>query len=338
MTAYCFSFFKYLNSAESKYCWWFWICLTLAAMTKGVAGLLLIPALFFYSLSERKVFSILKKGSFYTGLVFFLIIIGGYYFLREKYNPGYLNAVYNGELGGRYFSTIDAHSHPFGHYFNNMRSWRNNYWFYFILPAFVAGFVYRDRRIKKISLFNLLIVLSYWLIISLAKTKLEWYDLPLYPFLSLQTGILIYMILQALNNYLSTQTGKAIMAALLFSLVFFIPFRQTEKYIHHFREKPWDIEPHKQGYLLHDYIKKKKNLNNYVFCYEGYDGQIDFYIKKLQAEGTLVQLQNTVENISGRKMVVVSQEKLNNELVAKYAVEKIDARFGCIIYQLIGNE
>jgi 4-amino-4-deoxy-L-arabinose transferase-like glycosyltransferase len=338
MTAYCFSFFRYLNSTDKKYAWWFWICVTLAVMTKGVAGLLLLPALFFYSIFEKKAIRIFKKGSFYIGLIFFLIIIGGYYFLRERYDPGYLKAVYDGELTGRYFSTIDAHSHPFGYYFNNMRTWRDGYWFYFILPAFVAGLLSRDKRIKQISLFNLVIVLSYWLIISFANTKLEWYDLPLYPFLSLQTGLLIYLAWHRLNKYLSLKIWKPVIAVLLFSLIFFIPARQAENYIHHFKEQPWDIEPHKQGWLLHEYIKKKKNLDNYVFCYDGYDGQIDFYIKKLQAEGMLVQLQNTVENITGGKIVVVSQEKLNNDLLTKYLVKKIDGRFGCTIYQLPGNK
>jgi 4-amino-4-deoxy-L-arabinose transferase-like glycosyltransferase len=332
MTAATFSCFNWLHQPQKKWLWLFWIFLALAVLTKGVAGLTLLPGLLLFTLTQKKIGLLLRQPSFHGGLLVFLVLTGGYYLLREQYNPGYLHAVYENELGGRYLTTLEGHQYPFWFYYNNLHTWRFGYWFYFLLPAFIAGLVSRKDMIRKITLFNLLMTVPFWFIISLGGTKLDWYELPLYPFLCLQIGLLLHRAWNWLQGLINERKWKFTTAIFLFLLVFFIPFRGNVRRIFHFTEKPWDIEPHRQAYFLQDGIRQHKDLNNYTFCYSDYNGQLYYYISRLQAQPSGVQLFSNVDGLGPGRIVVISQPDLQTQLLQRYPVKKLDEKFGCTVY------
>lgn len=331
-TIYCISIYFFLTEKRPKWLYLFWIFLTLAALTKGVAALLFLPGLFFFILSQKSFSAFLFNKHFYIGIAGFVFLIGGYYWLREQYNPGYLEAVWENELGGRYATTLEGHDHPFSYYYIGMKQWRNTFWFYFILPAFLAGFFIRNRETRKLSLFNLLMILPYFLIISNAQTKLEWYDIPLYPFLSIQIGILLYFIWQWINKFIYQKQLKAFAAIIAFLLVFFFPFRQCWNFIHYFKENAWDIAPHQQGYFLQNAIRQNRDLRDYYFCYTDYHGQIKFYIEALRHQGVKVDLHHTLDYVPPGKKLVVSQKSVTDSLQKGFIVQKLEEAFGCTVY------
>ncbi|HWB64246.1 MAG TPA: glycosyltransferase family 39 protein, partial [Chitinophagales bacterium] len=79
---------------QSAHLFLFFIFLTLAVLTKGIACMMLMPGLFIYTLAHKRVLPFLKNKAFYAGLIFFLVFGAGYYFLRETMNHGYLQAVW----------------------------------------------------------------------------------------------------------------------------------------------------------------------------------------------------------------------------------------------------
>ena len=89
-TLYPLLFFSFIETRETKYLYYTFICLTLSVLTKGIAGLLFVPILPLYTLYKRRVVAIIKDKHFYVGLGVFLFVSCGYYLLRESLNPGFI--------------------------------------------------------------------------------------------------------------------------------------------------------------------------------------------------------------------------------------------------------
>ncbi len=331
MTFYCLSFFLYLTENSRRWLLLFWIFLTLATFTKGIVGLMLLPGIFLLTFTEKKFRHTLLNPVFYYGLLFFIFMVGGYYFLREQFNPGYLKAVYQNELGGRYLETLEGHQYPFGFYTRNMRFERYVYWFWFIIPAFIAGFLNRSSCTRKISLFNLCMTVPFWLIISLGQTKLDWYDLPLYPFLSLQIGLLIAILLQLLREYFFPRKNKLGWSVLFFLLLFFYPCYRVYKGIFRYKENE-DVVHHQPGYFLKYASRHKIDLDRYVVCFEGYNGQVNFYIQQHQLRGSQVRLQSDVSSLEPGSYAVVNQPALKEQIEQQYSLKKVNELYGCAVY------
>ena len=331
-TLYCLSIYFFITEKKTGWLYLFWLCISLAGLTKGVAGLLFLPGIALFILFQKATMALLFNKHFYIGALGFVVLVGGYYLLREQYNPGYLKAVWENELGGRYGTVLEGHGHPFNYFFRNMYRWRNEYWFYFIVPALVTGLAIQNKEIRRISLFNVLMVLPYFLIISSAQTKLEWYDIPLYPFLSIQIAILLYFVWHWAKQWINKQQLRTAFAIASFMLIFFFPFQQCWNFVHHFGEKPWDNDPHKQSYYLQNAIRQNKDLTDYYFCYSDYNGQIKFYVEVLRHQGVKVDLNNSLEFLSAGKKVVVSQKPLMDSLQQNFAVQKLEEAFGCTVY------
>jgi 4-amino-4-deoxy-L-arabinose transferase-like glycosyltransferase len=307
----------------------------LAALTKGIAGLLLLPGLFLFALLQRKTLYILRRPDFYIGLASFVLVIGGYYLLREKYNPGYLEAVRQNELGGRYLNTLEENRHPFLYYVKMLTRYRYKDWALFIIPAWVVGFYHSNYTIRKITLFTLLCAVSFELIISSAATKLSWYDLPVYPFLAIQLGVFFYIVWQWIKPFVEkSRIPSFIVAAVLIGILVRVPFLRAMDHIYRFKEPPPEVESHKQGYFLQDQIRKNKDLTNYTFCFDEYYGQLSFYIDQLKTQHIDVNLKKSVDSLPPGRMVVVSLEKQKNELLEKYKVDSVGSEFGCTVYRV----
>ena len=339
-TIYCFSFYLYCKTTLNKWLIAFFSFIILASLTKGVAGLFFLPAIFIYALMQKKLLLILKNKWFYAGVILFLIIVIGYYLLRDHYNPGYINAVWNGELGS-YPKALNKHSYPFNWYFSNLFTWRYLYWYLFLLPAFIFGFLARSQKIKNITVFNLVIVIFYLLVISISNTKLYWYDVPIYPFLALQIALLLHAFWFFLEKYLpSSLIIKLLVASILFALVFVYPFRLVYTHNKHFSVvSPWDIDVQErnQGLFIQQAIRNNKDLNGYVFCYDdcrSCHGQIDFYIIWLQSRNVDIHFQDNLDSLKPGKFIVVSQPAMKQELERSYNVKLVKEAFGCYVYTI----
>lgn len=155
-----------------------------AVLTKGVAGLLGLPSLGGYLLLEKKLWSTLRQPAFWLAAAGALAVPALYYGLRERALPGYWGAVWANELGGRYAHNMSAAQRPpLFHLANLLRS-QCRLWGPLLPLAglLAAGPPTASRRLGKLLA---LFLVNWLLVISLAKTKLEWYTAPMLPPLAL---------------------------------------------------------------------------------------------------------------------------------------------------------
>lgn len=231
ITLYTFAFFLYLEDNKQKYWWLCVLGLTLAVLTKGVAGLLCAPALLIYVIYRGKLMRLLQQPAFYAGVGVFLLFSLGYYFLRENMNPGYLKAVYENELGGRYLTVLNEHQHPGNWYINNFRNEKYGNWLPVLLLSVWVLLWQSAVVVKRFTVLAVILLALYLFIISTAQTKLYWYDAPVYPFAAVLVALGVTMLLQGAAQFLNLKnTGFFFIGAVL--LLCWLPYNAVlESYL-----------------------------------------------------------------------------------------------------------
>lgn len=287
-TLYCFAFFEYLESNKVKYLKYFFLFFILASLTKGIAAFIPLPAIGIYLLVTRK-FDVFRESKFYSLICYAILIVLGYYFLRENQNPGFINAVYLNELGGRYLDNLDAHLHPWDYYLGLMKNVQLLFWIYF-LPLIIVTLVFsKERIVKQIIYFSLLLGGFYLLIISTSQTKLQWYSAPVYPFIAICLGLSISFALNYLNRFLIEESIngngkiKQIGYYLVILGIIIFPVFNVLKTIKKGNEDNNNVlVPVKQAVVeLKNFTDKYKGA---FVIYTGYNATLDFYVKKLNCE------------------------------------------------------
>jgi 4-amino-4-deoxy-L-arabinose transferase-like glycosyltransferase len=175
--------FAYAETGRARYLALVAAALSSAVLTKGVAGLLGLPSLGLYLLLRGQLGPALRRLAFWRAGVGALAAPMLYYLLREWALPGYWAAVWANEVGGRYANTIAAVPRPWFYHLYNLlpQCWPWG----LLLPLaglLAVGPATASRRLGGL----LALFLGNWLlVISLAKTKLEWYTAPMLPSLAL---------------------------------------------------------------------------------------------------------------------------------------------------------
>lgn len=198
---YAFCFFNFIEDEKPRWLLFSALCLTAAALTKGVAALFILPALLVYALLRKKGRILFFSKAFYAGLALFVLIVGGYYLLRDVQQPGYLQLVMKNELGGRYQTSLETHSGDAWFYFDDLHTRGMPHWFWLLLAAVPAGLLSKKEMPRRLTLFSLLCALSCLLAISFAATKLWWYAVPCYPFLAMLISIFLTDFLTVLKSW-----------------------------------------------------------------------------------------------------------------------------------------
>ena len=276
--AYSMVYYKFLTeedrSEEKKYYFLFLFLLVCAFMTKSIAGLFILPALFVFTIIKGKIKPILSKPYFYIGILIALTPVILYYWAHEVMTPGFIESALGKESGR--FAKVIQHKQSFGYYFEIL--WREKFhpWFLLIPLSLVFLLNEQNRRLRDAMLYIIFISINYFFVVSLAKTKLPWYLASLYPFLSLIAGYVLYRIF---NLFLSqTVWSKSLKMAMIYLLVIMIfgkPLydmafknlgrsdRPGELYAYYLKKlnKAGDLD---QQILLHN------SMNPHVSYYKGY--------------------------------------------------------------------
>lgn len=329
------SFFAFCENQKSKWLYYFFAFTILAALTKGITALLFSPALLIYALWRRQVIAMLKNRHFYIGVASFLIIVVGYYFLREAYNPGYIDAVFENELGGRFLSTLEAHEASSWFYYDNLMNTLFKPWFYLIPCGILVGLFIKDEKIKRLAMFSTLMALVFLIVISMSKTKLAWYDAPMYPFLSIIVAIFVYAIYGFLknNNSLNSIFTFNPFPVLFLFLLAVAPYRVILQKTYLPQEFPWDKDFYEISYYLRDGVRGIHDLNNQTLCYDGYFTHLSFYLNLMNEKGTNVHLKDWTKVEAG-EIVFTYQDNIKNYLTQNFKVDTLNQFYKVTTYQI----
>jgi 4-amino-4-deoxy-L-arabinose transferase-like glycosyltransferase len=338
LMGYCLLFFIYSETKSNKHLYLFFISLTLAVLTKGVAGLMFLPAVFLFSVIYKQTMPLLKNKHFYFGLGIFLFFVLGYYFLREAKNPGYLNAVSQNELGGRFNEVNEGHTGDEWYYYNIIIKYFFTNWYLLIPCGVLIGLFHKDKVFVKFSTLILISFLSFLIIISVAKTKLEWYAIPLYPLASLLAAIFIYFIFNFLteNNLTKKALKLNTLPVIFLFLIFVNPYSKIISKTYMPEEYSWNKDRYEVAYFFKDAIIGCYNLQNYFYLNEAYVAQDYFYLERLKQKGVNINRKNFWELAPGDH-VIVAEASIKDYIAKNYEANVEFTKNHIVLYKIIGR-
>lgn len=355
ITVCLLSYFLFLHAEPEKRNRYFFItviALTLAGLTKGIAALLPLPALFIYTLLQHKLHILLQWRKFYLGVLLFLVVVGGYYLLREHYQPGYLQTVYEHDIV-RYSQTHDGHTGEFFMYFKNLIT-RRNYcqqgyflreqlytpWCLLLPICFILGLLYKEKLLRNLSIFCGIYIIIYLLVISFSQTKLDWYTAPIFPFTALLLAMGFHQIYNAVLNYfqLSSLTKKFVVFILLIFSFIALPYKQIISKVYFPKDKGWGWGDLLYGDYLRKITKEGIHLNKFQVIHTGYNGHLVFYAEAMNYQGKQIQLRKINDEFQVGDIVVTCQAETRMALEKKYNLKWLDVEQYCITYQVEGKK
>ena len=332
-------FFSYCEKQNYKYLYLFFLTTALAVLTKSVTGLLFLPAILLYSIVQKQLIPILKSKHFYIGLFSFLVMVVGFYLIRETHNPGYIEAVQKNELGGRYMEVNENHHNHFWYYYNNLIDFQLSVWYLLIPCGLIIGFVIKNKKINRLTLFLFLMIITFFLVISNAQTKLEWYDVPLYPFLAILIAIFIFYVFDFFqkNPWINQGLSVNVMPLIFLFIIGVAPYQKIIEKTYKPKEYSWDKDFYEIGYFLKDAVKGKHNLNNQYLLYDGHNSQNLFYLNVLNDKGTRISFKDW-RNLSPMNIVIAHQNNVKQYLEENYNNEIIHNEGNVVTYKILGRK
>lgn len=308
-------YLKYLLEENKKSILIAFIFLSLAVMTKSFAAFLFIPPIILFGLvfQRSKFLTLFKTPRFYVGLSIFLLSLFIVFFLREIYQPGFLNSTLLNDAG-RLTNTLFANDVGWDFYILNIFGDRFMIWTIPFLLGVVWCFNVEQSTAKIGAHFCLTVILLYLIPISLSATKLLWYDMPIYPFLAVLAAIPIYIVLA---NF----SGKKISLVFAVVLIFILPYRKMFYLAQSNSFSEGDQKEEAASMFLHNQIKENTVENLTIYHY-GYRGSILCYKYMYADLGKELKIKTLPEFLSGEK-VFVGNDSLKNCLVSSYSYDTL---------------
>jgi 4-amino-4-deoxy-L-arabinose transferase-like glycosyltransferase len=329
ITIYCFSYFLILegNSDKRRQLWLiFTLSMIGAILTKGIAALLVSPALIIYSLIRRKLKPFLKQKEVYIS-TFLIVLFGlGYYLLREHYNPGYIQAVRENELGGRY-SVSMIKSGPFDYLIAIVTN-EFRYWLIFALIGIYINLRSQDQRVKNFTIFCSLVVTVQLTVISYGSTHLGWYDAPIFPFLAIMAAFGLSSILDLFFKYKSSlQKPSAIRKYIAIAFVLAVTLPSYLNIIAHDLASPWEKWNSSEFLVYYIKMREKKGMNLNGMKIINDSSLERALICQTKVSGLSlknVQIGAGINSLIPGDTVIVGQEDQKEELRKRFALKNMD--------------
>ncbi len=188
--------FAYTQSSTSKqanmYLLLTGLAFSMGCLTKGIAGLTAVPGMVAWILYSRKLKSLLQTPAFYGAVVLFIVLVPGYYVLRNYLTPGYWDAVWHFEVGGRLTQQefLNPETLPFYYYYQVMFTEDRLMTWITVLPLSIFYIIRSEQSFERSAgLACMFILAGVSFSLALSQTKLFWYDAPLYPLMAAIIGI-----------------------------------------------------------------------------------------------------------------------------------------------------
>ena len=283
-------FFIFTGNKRTIYLYLTFLFISFAVLTKSIVGLIFLPGIFLYVIYKRQLMSLLKNLHFYIGILMCILIVGGFYFLREWQNPGYLKAVYVNELGGRYLDAKELHRHGILFYYYQIFE-QFTPWYILAGAGALMGIFSKEDKIRDFTFLNLFIVIVFLTVISTAETKLIWYIAPLFPSFAFFASIPLFYLYKELTSRIDIIEGfwNKYIPILVLILVFIIPYIKIFSSFETTREQA----ENQSYYYLSDYLRTQGNRipDHTVIVYDANTlSHVQFYMNKLQEEGKNISL------------------------------------------------
>jgi len=338
-TLHSIYFYLFIEEEQKKY--WYLSCLflVLGIYTKGIQALLVPPGLLIYAIWRRKLPALLRSKDTYMGILGVVALAAGFYLLRDHYNHGYIRAVWEGEIAGRYNTTIEEHTGNGFFYLDQVFYTQFRYWFWFAITGIVVGLCSTERWVKNITLFSTIVSLSYFLIISNAATKLEWYPMPIYPFMAILAAILVYSACKLLANMDVAKTGLKInpLPYLFLVIIFGNTYVEMIRYsfftIEAFPNQPTD----EMAYYLREALRHNREINGVYILQIPPVETTTWYVKLLERQGNTVPVAG-YKDVPANGRVIAYTPETRKYIEDHYNFKVLLTEKNVVFYSLSGEK
>ena len=336
MSTAAWTIFRWSIEGRPRELPWFFVLLSLGVLTKGVQALLFIPGFGIFLLARRKLLLLLRQRMFHVGLGIFIMMVAGFYLGREAVNPGYLRAVWENELGGRYGTTLEGHAKPWNFYIMMLIEHHFSIWWTLVPVGMMIGALHRDERLRHWTLFLVCIGSTYLFVISSAGTKLEWYEAPLFPVLVGLAAIPIHAILQVTftEGWSRSAVARHALPWVFLLMVFEHPYGRMIGRTYFPKEFPWDEDLYRGSYYLHRAVRSGP-LEADVLCFDGYNAHLLFYIRLLNEQGRDFRLTSKHDLVVGQR-AMATEDTVKEFIERSYAHEVLLDNGPLRIYRITG--
>jgi hypothetical protein len=282
---------------------------------------------------------LLKRRSLYISLLGFIVIVGGYYALREFQQPGYFQAVIVNELGGRYnaltpgIGPSDAWA-----YYDELVDVAFAPWIMLIIPAICAAFVVRWGRWRRVALFCGLLTVTVLIILSCATTRAWWYMMPIYPALALLCAMAIAQVMRALSRWSAVRTiwrMNYIMPAVLLLTLLVPPYKNilARTVDDSFSKSKSNV--HDAGIYLKEVNGGMRPLGGNVLCGEN-PLPLRWYQEVIRQKGERLDVVHVDSLVPGSK-VLAWDDETKGRIRQRYRQRESEAFRNLTIYQIEGE-
>ncbi len=338
-TCYLLAFFMFTEEQFERrkniFLLLFFGALTLAALTKSIAALLFLPSLFIYALFRKKVIPILTNRYFYLGAVGFLFFVIGYYLLREHYNAGYIQAVFNNELGGRFLNANEDHKAPFNFYFHNLRWLRFGSWHWVLITGLLLLPLQENAKTFRLLVYNYLCAALFLLTLSTSETKLWWYDLPTYPLFAIIIALSLFQLCKLIAGAFTLLNRKVVLLAVCL-LASAQPVYEVFQMIRYTYDDLNNDTTYAASYYLRDAAYQKKDLNGVVYFATGYSLPYKLYVDELSEKGIHMTKEDYTANNSftSGQVVLAHQSETKNFIETNYSFKVKEEFYDVRLYEI----
>jgi 4-amino-4-deoxy-L-arabinose transferase-like glycosyltransferase len=263
LSVYCYCQYYFMNQQMAYY--GIIIFLALSVMTKSAAGIMVFPLFTLMPLAKRQ-FNVLLK--LLLAMLVALIPFIVFCVFREISSPGFVKQMLFNDFGGRFTTAMEGHRHEWYYYIQNLITERYHYFVFLLIPTLV----YLAIKPYPLMRFLALFLSGFLLIISLATTKIHWYDMPILPIITL----LIVMFLIEIQSLINQSFVKKSFVALI--LLAIIPLvRDKYEFITNYKNFPLSFD----HYELSEYLREYKGKESLHYFSLDYDPEYFFYAQTM---------------------------------------------------------
>lgn len=312
-------FLKFMILKKNSCVFWFFMFLTLAFATKLFAALLFVPAYFLLLLYYNNLKHFVLNYQFVLGVLLFFFSSFSLIYLRELDSSGYVNTSLNNDAARVFQGSHHQHSASF--YLDALLNSRFSFWFIPLILGLILNYFNQDSRQRQLIFNSAVLTMVYFTIISLSTTKLEWYDMPFYPYMAFVASYSIYLLYE--KTQISLQKNAILVnysfLFLLFIFPYYLMFSKSQS-----NRIPDGQRFHegKEMYLF-DKIESEENLDGLRVYHNDYNGALLFYKYKLQEKNQYILTTNQVDFQVEDKVLVNSS--LIQKIETKYNFNVIDS-------------
>jgi 4-amino-4-deoxy-L-arabinose transferase-like glycosyltransferase len=315
------SFFTYILENKKKHIFLFLLFISFAFAAKLYAALLFAPAYLIILLQQKRFKEFMLSKQFLVGILFLLSTALGLIYLRELGTPGYMKEIVFKDAG-RIFNVVENHKEGIDFYLYNLYHSRFSTWFMLLITGILFSFFLQRKNEKQFLHLLMILCAVYLLLITCSVTKLEWYDMPLYPYLSIIAAYPLYLLLS--TDFAGKQFISSKQLFMLLTLIFIYPyyamFGKSQANTMSNGEKTLEAN---ERYLFKAQTEDK-NLNGLKVYYAGYNGSLLFYKYKFGLKGQEIKLLTTAAFHIG-DVVLCSDDNLKKQLDQYYQYDVLDS-------------